>query len=156
MLDGDALDPIGGGGALIRYARASPRDQNLDRQARALKRPYKSVFADKKSGKGVEREQLSACLDYMRAGDTLVVASPDRLDRFLRGLISIVVDLRRRGSGSGPGAKHSTHHAGRAAGDPCVRRTGRVHSRADRATALMRAWPLLPGRVGSVSAGRRP
>ena len=35
-LDGDALDPIGGGGALIGYARVSTRDQNLDRQTRAL------------------------------------------------------------------------------------------------------------------------
>ena len=81
-LDGDALDPIGGGGALIGYARVSTRDRNLDRQTRALKAAgCKKTFADKKSGKDAEREQLSACLDYMRAGDTLVVASLDRLDR---------------------------------------------------------------------------
>ncbi|MFQ6324575.1 recombinase family protein [Nocardia sp. CWNU-33] len=35
-LDGDALDPIGGGGALIGYGRVSTRDQNLDRQIHAL------------------------------------------------------------------------------------------------------------------------
>ena len=37
----------------------------------------KKVFSDKKSGKDAEREQLAACLDYMRAGGTLVVASLD-------------------------------------------------------------------------------
>jgi hypothetical protein len=94
------LDPIGGGGALIGYARVSTRDQNLDRQTRALKAAgCKKVFSDKKSGKNIEREQLAKCLDYMRAGDTLVVASLDRLGRSLQDLISIVADLRRRGIG---------------------------------------------------------
>ncbi|MGW1739378.1 recombinase family protein [Nocardia sp. NPDC001965] len=99
-LDGDALDPIGGGGALIGYAGVSTRDQNLDRQTRALKAAgCKKVFSDRKSGKDVEREQLAKCLDYMRAGDTLVVASLDRLGRSLQDLISIVADLRWRGIG---------------------------------------------------------
>nr|WP_245551274.1 recombinase family protein [Nocardia paucivorans] len=57
------------------------------------------MFADKKTGKDTEREQLSACLDYMRAGDTLVVASLDRLGRSLQDLFSIVAHLRRRGIG---------------------------------------------------------
>ncbi|WP_455566393.1 recombinase family protein [Nocardia fusca] len=129
-LDGDALDPIGGGGALIGYARVSTRDQNLDRQTRALKASgCKKVFADKKSGKDVEREQLAKCLDYMRAGDTLVVASLDRLGRSLQDLISIVADLRRRGIGF-----RSLHEAldtttpRRASGVPCLRRAGRIHS----------------------------
>ncbi|MGI5219276.1 recombinase family protein [Nocardia sp. CA-290969] len=75
-------------------------DQNLDRQTRALKAAgCKKTFADKKSGKDAEREQLSACLDYMRASDSLVVASLDRLGRSLQDLISIVADLRRRGIG---------------------------------------------------------
>ncbi|MGA6208582.1 recombinase family protein [Nocardia testacea] len=80
------------------YARVSTRDQNLDRQTRALKAAG-CKKTDKKSGKDVEREQLSACLDYMRAGDTLVVASLDRLGRSLPDPISIVADLRRRGIG---------------------------------------------------------
>ncbi|MFG3618920.1 recombinase family protein [Nocardia sp. NPDC047654] len=46
-----------------------------------------------------EREQLAKCLDYMRVGDTLVVASLDRLGRSLQDLITIVADLRRRGIG---------------------------------------------------------
>ncbi|UAK31312.1 helix-turn-helix domain-containing protein [Nocardia asteroides] len=35
-LDGDALDPIGGGGALVGYGRVSTRGQLLDRQIAAL------------------------------------------------------------------------------------------------------------------------
>lgn len=102
-LDGDALDPIGGGRALIGYARVSTRDQNLDRQTRALKAAgCEKVFADKKSGRDIEREELSTCLDYMRAGDTLVVASLDRLGRSPQDLISTVADLRRRGIGFRP------------------------------------------------------
>lgn len=62
----------------------STRDQNLDRQLRALKAAgCRKTYADKKSGKDVEREELAKCLGYMRAGDTLVVASLDRLGRSL-------------------------------------------------------------------------
>ncbi|WP_245547519.1 recombinase family protein [Nocardia brevicatena] len=95
-LDGHALNPIGGGGALIGYAR----DRDLERQLHALKAAgCKKTFADKESGKNAEREELAACLDYLRAGDTLVVASLDRLGRSLRDLITIVANLRRRGIG---------------------------------------------------------
>jgi hypothetical protein len=57
------------------------------------------IFADKKSGKNVEREELWKALDYLRAGDTLVVPSLDRLGRSLQDLIAIVAGLRKRGIG---------------------------------------------------------
>ncbi|MFI0349914.1 recombinase family protein [Actinomadura sp. 9N407] len=57
------------------------------------------IFADKKSGKNVEREELWKAIDYMRPGDTLVVPSLDRLARSLSDLIAIVADLRKRGIG---------------------------------------------------------
>ncbi|OBA66270.1 DNA invertase [Nocardia sp. 852002-20019_SCH5090214] len=99
-LDGDILDPIGGGGALVGYARVSTKGQNLDRQIHALQDAgCQKVFSDKKSGKNVEREELSRCLDYMRPGDTLVVPSLDRLGRSLQDLIAIVTGLRKRGIG---------------------------------------------------------
>ena len=61
-------------GALIRYARVSTSGQNLDRQARALiEAGCIRIFADKQPGKTVGRPELAACLDYLRAGDTLVV-----------------------------------------------------------------------------------
>ncbi|WP_324196485.1 recombinase family protein [Nocardia farcinica] len=100
VLDGDALDPIGGGGALVGYARVSTDGQLLDRQLTALTAAgCERVFADKKSGKNTEREELRRCLDYLRTGDTLVVPSLDRLGRSLQDLISIVTGLRRRGIG---------------------------------------------------------
>ena len=42
---------------------------------------------------------MSACLDYLREGDTLVVPSLDRLSRSLQDLITIVAGLRRKGVG---------------------------------------------------------
>ncbi|MGW5433184.1 recombinase family protein [Streptomyces sp. NPDC004059] len=38
-----------------------------------------------------------ACLDHLRPGDTLVVPSPDRLDRSIKDLIPIVAGLRQPG-----------------------------------------------------------
>jgi len=51
------------------------------------------------SGKTADRPELAACLDYLRAGDTLVVPSLDRLSRSLQDLITLVAGLRRRGTG---------------------------------------------------------
>jgi DNA invertase Pin-like site-specific DNA recombinase len=99
-LDGDALDPIGGGGALVGYGRVSTKGQLLDRQITALTAAgCQRIFTDKKSGKDAEREELWACLDYLRLGDTLVVPSLDRLGRSLQDLITIVAKLRKRGIG---------------------------------------------------------
>jgi hypothetical protein len=87
-------------GALVGYARVSTSGQNLDRQTRALTEAgCIRVFADQLSGKTADRPELAACLDYLRAGDTLVVPSLDRLSRSLQDLITIVAGLRRRGVG---------------------------------------------------------
>ena len=95
-----APEPANLTGALIGYARVSTSGQNLDRQTRALtKAGCIRVFADKLSGKTADRPELAACLDYLRAGDTLVVPSLDRLSRSLQDLITLVAGLRRRGVG---------------------------------------------------------
>ncbi|MDX3713358.1 recombinase family protein [Streptomyces europaeiscabiei] len=96
----DLLAPVGGGGALIGYARVSTKDQNLDRQLIALEAAgCQRVFSDKKSGKNAEREELRNALDYLRPGDTLIVSSLDRLGRSIQDLITIVGDLRKNGIG---------------------------------------------------------
>ena len=78
----------------------SRRGQILDRQIRALtKAGCIRIFADKLSGKTADRPELAACLDYLRAGDILVVPSLDRLSRSLQDPITIVAGLRRRGVG---------------------------------------------------------
>lgn len=95
-----AAEPAALTGALIGYARVSTRDQKLDRQLAALSAAgCIRVFADKKSGKSAEREELGKALDYLRPSDILVVESLDRLGRSLQDLIAIVSGLRRQGVG---------------------------------------------------------
>jgi len=60
---------------------------------------YIRAFADKLPGKTSDRPELAACRDYLRPGDTLVVASLDRLSCSLADLILIVGALRRHGVG---------------------------------------------------------
>lgn len=51
----------------VGYARVSSKEQNLDRQLKALEGVSK-VFSDKASGQSVERPQLQAMLNYIREG----------------------------------------------------------------------------------------
>ncbi|MET9915210.1 recombinase family protein [Streptomyces sp. NPDC006476] len=101
--DGDNLltaFPATSSGVLIGYARVSTKGQLLDRQISALEAAgCARIFAEKKSGRNAEREELWKCLDYVRPGDTLVVPSLDRLGRSIQDLISIVSGLRKRGIG---------------------------------------------------------
>ena len=55
------------------------------------------VFTDKASGKDTKRPQLTAALEYVREGDTLVVHSLDRLARNVEDLRRIVRELNGRG-----------------------------------------------------------
>jgi DNA invertase Pin-like site-specific DNA recombinase len=95
-----AAEPAVLTGALVGYARVSTSGQLLDRQLHALiEVGCIKVFADKQSGRDADRPDLVACLEYLRAGDTLVVPSLDRLARSLQDLVSLVGELRRRGVG---------------------------------------------------------
>lgn len=97
----DLLLPVpAAAGGLVGYGRVSTRDQHLDRQLSALNSAgCLRVFADKLSGRNVDRPELWACLDYLRPGDVLVVVSLDRLGRSLDDLLAIVGGLRKRGIG---------------------------------------------------------
>lgn len=96
----DLLAPVGGGGALVGYARVSTKGQKLDRQIASLEAAgCQRIFSDKKSGKNAEREELQKALDYLRPGDTLIVPSLDRLGRSIKDLIGIVGALRAEGIG---------------------------------------------------------
>ena len=69
----------------VAYARVSTKEQNLDRQIQALL-PYvdndkNKILADKLSGKDMNREKLQALMAILEEGDTLYVASLDRLGR---------------------------------------------------------------------------
>ena len=88
------------GGGLVGYARVSTRDQTVALQLDALHGAgCVRVFEETASGAQRDRPQLAAALDYMRAGDTLVVWKLDRLARSTRQLIETVEELARRGIG---------------------------------------------------------
>jgi DNA invertase Pin-like site-specific DNA recombinase len=54
------------------------------------------IFVEKASGAQRDRPELKAALEYVRAGDTIVVWKLDRLARSLKQLIETVDDLQRR------------------------------------------------------------
>ena len=67
------------------YARVSTREQNLDRQLeafRSLGADEREIITDKESGKNLDRPEYQALKStLLRAGDTLIVKSLDRLSR---------------------------------------------------------------------------
>jgi DNA invertase Pin-like site-specific DNA recombinase len=69
------------------------------RSARSPKAGCAKIFTGKLPGKNTDRPELTACLAYLREGDTLVVPSLDRLARSLQDLITLTVELHRRGIG---------------------------------------------------------
>ena len=85
---------------LVGYARVSTQEQDLALQLDALEAAScKKVFEEKASGAQRERPALKAALEYMRAGDTLVVWKLDRLARSLKQLIETVEAFEERGLG---------------------------------------------------------
>ncbi|MFE4971044.1 recombinase family protein [Kitasatospora sp. NPDC056651] len=87
-------------GHLIGYARVSTDDQDAQLQHDALTEAgCARIFTDKASGKNTDRPELSAVLDYLRPGDTLVVWKLDRFARSLIDLVTMVDALSARGIG---------------------------------------------------------
>jgi DNA invertase Pin-like site-specific DNA recombinase len=82
---------------LIGYARVSTRGQELALQLDALSQAgCQRIYKDVGSGTIRRRPELDACLDYLRAGDALVVWRLDRLGRSLRHLVELVGALEER------------------------------------------------------------
>ena len=87
---------------LVGYMRVSSAD---DRQSVGLQRDAlvaagvdeRHLHTDKASGARDDRPGLKACLEYLKAGDMLVVWKLDRLGRSLPHLLGIVTDLTARG-----------------------------------------------------------
>ncbi len=82
-------------GQRVGYVRVSSVDQNTERQLDGV--AVDKRFEDKASGKDTARPQLTAALEYVRDGDTLVVHSMDRLARSLEDLRRMVRELTARG-----------------------------------------------------------
>ena len=97
-----AEDIPGGDRDLIGLARVSTDGQDAQLQADDLRaagcgRIYQEKASTRKAT--ADRPGLSAALDYLRAGDTLVVWKLDRLGRSVKDVLTIADDLHERGVG---------------------------------------------------------
>jgi DNA invertase Pin-like site-specific DNA recombinase len=95
-----APEPPEAAGALIGYARVSAGGRPLGALVQILEDAgCVRVFTDESAGRNSGQPELGACLDHLRPGDVLAVASLDQLSGSLQDLITAVVGLRRRGVG---------------------------------------------------------
>ena len=85
---------------VIGYARVSTTDQNLDVQENALRAAGCDLIrSEKRSGTTTTgREELRTVLDFLRAGDVLMVTRIDRLARSIGDLQDIVRTVKARGA----------------------------------------------------------
>jgi DNA invertase Pin-like site-specific DNA recombinase len=82
---------------LVGYARVSTQDQNPELQIDALKAAgCERIFSEHISRRTDQRPQLSAVLEFVRSGDTLVVWKLDRLAGSLKQLIDTMENLKKR------------------------------------------------------------
>ncbi|MEW8073344.1 MAG: recombinase family protein [Candidatus Thiodiazotropha endolucinida] len=79
----------------VGYIRVSSYGQNTDRQLVGI--DLQKTFEEKASAKDAKRPQLTACIEWLRDGDTLHVHSIDRLARNLSDLQQIVDELNSKG-----------------------------------------------------------
>ena len=84
---------------IIGYCRVSSISQELDVQLDKLaKAGCTKVFKEKRSGRQAEnRPELQDALEYVRAGDVLVISRLDRMARSVLDLAKIADLLRRKG-----------------------------------------------------------
>ncbi len=82
-------------GQRIGYIRVSSLDQHIERQLEGIQ--VDRIFTDKASGKDTKRPQLELLMNFVRAGDTVIVHSMDRLARNLDDLRRVVQTLTSRG-----------------------------------------------------------
>lgn len=85
-------------GQVVGYVRVSSEQQNLARQLESIGEVDR-LFQDKVSGGSrTARVGLAECLRYIRDGDTVRVASMDRLARSLVDLQQIVDEILQKGA----------------------------------------------------------
>lgn len=84
-------------GQIVGYVRVSSAEQNPGRQVAAIG-DVEETFTDTVSGKSrTERPYLAEMLRHVRRGDTVRVASMDRLARSVVDLAQLVQDMTSRG-----------------------------------------------------------
>ncbi|WP_353856754.1 recombinase family protein [Bacillus sp. Bos-x628] len=86
--------------AVYGYARVSTVHQDLALQIEALINKgvaSENIYADKKTGKNMEREALQKLLSKVEKGDTIIVKKLDRLGRSVSQVTGLVDDLDKKG-----------------------------------------------------------
>ncbi len=80
------------------YIRCSTEEQNEARQVEMAEQfGAEKVFADKKSGKNIQRSEFKRMLDYVREGDIVGTESISRIARNTRDLLAVVEQLKDKG-----------------------------------------------------------
>ena len=80
------------------YVRVSTVEQHEERQTRDLTEAgAEKLFLDKLSGKDTNRPALQEMIEFVRAGDTVLVSEFSRLARSTRDLLDIVQTLQDKG-----------------------------------------------------------
>ena len=83
--------------ATIGYARVSTEGQELTAQLEQLQAArVDRIFQEKASGVKQDRPELTAMIDYVREGDTVVVCKLDRIARSTKHLLEIVDSLEAK------------------------------------------------------------
>lgn len=84
--------------ATVGYARVSTLEQNLDAQLEQLQAAgVDRIYQEKASGVYKDRPELTAMLDYVREGDTVVCCKLDRIARSTKHLLKISEALESKG-----------------------------------------------------------
>jgi DNA invertase Pin-like site-specific DNA recombinase len=82
----------------IGYIRVSTLDQNINRQEKTLQDiGVEKIYIDKTSGKTSERTQLKEMIDYIRAGDVIIVESISRFARNAKDFLELMEKLSQKG-----------------------------------------------------------
>lgn len=88
--------------AVVAYVRVSTDDQTTENQKRTISERYGEVkFYEDAAVSGtvpmLERPEFKKCYEYVRAGDTLVVAAVDRLGRNTVDVLTTVEAIKAKG-----------------------------------------------------------
>lgn len=82
----------------VGYIRVSTTHQNTDRQEDSLEQMnVEKLFIEKASGKDRRRPQLKAMMEFVQAGDTVVVHELSRMARSVVDLYDIAKELNDKG-----------------------------------------------------------
>jgi DNA invertase Pin-like site-specific DNA recombinase len=96
----ESIETIGASMSVIGYARVSTSDQNLEIQEATLKAAGCQIIrAEKRSGTTTSgRTELQTVLEFLSAGDVLMVTRIDRLARSIGDLQDIVRAVKGKGA----------------------------------------------------------